>query len=731
MKLIKQHDERDCAAACLAMIADYYGIRLPFSRFIELTKTDKSGANLYGILDAASSLGLQAEALEGNEGDLEEAISSGDVQFPFVAHTVTDSAMLHFVVLDRQKGDRYHICDPGKGKIWMSKEDFYRCWTGYIASFQKGKTFKVPKEKRETGLMRFFTLLRGQYRRLAWVLVMSLIISGIGIASAYVFQTVIDGITRNEIVKGNILQQLAGLVGNGSQNIRKVFLFVIALYVIQFIIQIIRGKLIALTARDIDLSLSLSYYNHLVNLPISSISIRQTGEYLSRFSDTAAIRNAISNATITLLLDTVMVAACGFMLFLQNRTMFLVSLSVVIIYGFVVAFYRNPLKRQTQRVMEDHASVQSLVKESLDGIETIKAANAENEIINKTGSRIHTFVEDEMKGSMIAVTQDAIVDTIELIGTILILWIGFSFVNKGVISLGSLMTYYVLLGYYLSPIKNLIELQPTIGTAIVAAERLSDILDLTEENLSQGTDGALDAGNWSLKDVRFRYGNRELVLDGIDLDIKKGEKIAIVGESGSGKTTLAKLMMKFYKPETGRIEVDGHELQDIDTFSFRKRIAYVDQTTFLFADTIRNNLMLGNPDVTEDDMIEACRKSMAHDFIMKLPSGYDTPLDENGMNLSGGQRQRLSIARALLRKPQLLILDEATSNLDANTETGIKNALFAEGRDLTCIIIAHRLSTIKKCDRILVIENGKAAEQGSHEELLKENGIDARLGERQ
>lgn len=731
MKLIKQHDERDCAAACLAMIADYYGIRLPFSRFIELTKTDKSGANLYGILDAASSLGLQAEALEGNEGDLEEAISSGDVQFPFVAHTVTDSAMLHFVVLDRQKGDRYHICDPGKGKIWMSKEDFYRCWTGYIASFQKGKTFQVPKEKRETGLLRFFTLLRGQYRRLAWVLVLSLIISGIGIASAYVFQTVIDGITRNEIVKGNILQQLTGLVGNGSQNIRKVFLFVIALYVIQFIIQIIRGKLIALTARDIDLSLSLSYYNHLVNLPISSISIRQTGEYLSRFSDTAAIRNAISNATITLLLDTVMVAACGFMLFLQNRTMFLVSLSVVIIYGFVVAFYRNPLKKQTQRVMEDHASVQSLVKESLDGIETIKAANAENEIINKTGSRIHTFVEDEMKGSMIAVTQDAIVDTIELIGTILILWIGFSFVNKGVISLGSLMTYYVLLGYYLSPIKNLIELQPTIGTAIVAAERLSDILDLTEENLSQGTDGALDAGNWSLKDVRFRYGNRELVLDGIDLDIKKGEKIAIVGESGSGKTTLAKLMMKFYKPETGRIEVDGHELQDIDTFSFRKRIAYVDQKTFLFADTIRNNLMLGNPDVTEDDMIEACRKSMAHDFIMKLPSGYDTPLDENGMNLSGGQRQRLSIARALLRKPQLLILDEATSNLDANTETGIKNALFAEGRDLTCIIIAHRLSTIKKCDRILVIENGKAAEQGSHEELLKENGIYARLWERQ
>jgi len=227
--------------------------------------------------------------------------------------------------------------------------------------------------------------------------------------------------------------------------------------------------------------------------------------------------------------------------------------------------------------------------------------------------------------------------------------------------------------------------------------------------------------------VDFRYGNRELTLNNVSLNVRKGEKVAIVGESGSGKTTLAKLLLRFYRPERGSVMLDGKDIGDFDLTALRQGVAYVDQNTFLFSDTIRNNLKLGNEQATDEEIEAACAISCADEFIRRLPLGYDTPLDENGMNLSGGQRQRLAIARAVLKKPQLLILDEATSNLDTITEASIKNTIFDFGQDMACIIIAHRLTTIKNCDRIYVMEQGEIVESGSHEQLMRANGRYSRL----
>ena len=714
---------RDCGAACLAMVAKHYGMSLPITKCRELTKTDKIGTNLYGLVDGAEKIGFKAEALSGGPDELAEGIANGEICFPFVAHTVSEDTMLHYVVVYGVKHGRFQIADPGKGKQRMTPEQFFSCWTGYIVTFEKTAGFQKKNETKGS-FSKFFTLLKGQYRKLAAILALSLVISAIGILGSFVFQIVLDDFFSEPYAEESVdigeveehshedespLERTVEALAVYAKNFHVIFCVLIAMYLVQAGIQLARSYLIILISRKIDIRLTLSYYNHIMNLPVSSISVRQTGEYLSRFSDASTIRQAISTATLTLLMDSIMVVACGVILYLQNRRLFFVALPVVILYAAVVLIFRKPIEKSNRSVMENDARLQSYFKESIDGVETVKAACAEKQSKEKTTGKFQRFIDAIVKSSMISALQDTLAGTIELIGTVAILWLGFYMALSGQVTVGSVMTFYALLAYFTEPIKNLIGLQPTIQTAFVAADRLNDILDLHSEEIEEGGETLPVIDTLAFQNVDFRYGNRELTLEDISFTISKGEKIAIVGESGSGKTTLAKLLLRFYEPERGSILLNGGDVKELDLYALRRAVAYVDQNTFLFSDTIKNNLKLGNAEATDAEIEQVCKISRADEFIGKLPLGYDTPLDENGMNLSGGQRQRLAIARALLKKPQLLILDEATSNLDTITEASIKNTISQVNSDTTCMIIAHRLTTIRNCDRIYVMEHGRIA----------------------
>lgn len=754
MKVIHQHDRRDCGAACLSMIACHFGLKLPLAKVRSLTKTDKSGTNIYGLTDGAKQIGLSGDAMQGNPDELLAGINNGEIKFPFIAHVVNDSGLLHFVVIYGQKNGLFLIADPGKGKVKARFDEFFKRWTGYVVIFEKTPEFEEG-DFTKGAVKKYFGLLHGQYKKLVGVFIISLVISLIGIAGSLVFQLVIDNfgvstgyysVVEDEDDHGQsedghnhdhshegespievFLEEVTELVEHSNFNV--IFITVIGLYLLSAVIEYLRGYLIVTVAKKIDMRLVLSYYNHIFDLPVRDVMQRQTGEYLSRFSDASAIRDAISGATLTIMLDTVMVIAAGVILYMENSAMFLVSVIIIALYAIIVLCFRKPIKTANRVVMENDAVLQSYFKESIDGVETIKAACAEQTVKDNTTGKFNKFINSIVKANMISISQNTLSDAMELIGMAVILWIGFSMVLSQQITLGALMSFYALMAYFTTPVKNLIELQPQLQTAFVAAERLDDILEQETEKHNKADDDFPVIETIDICNIDFRYGNRELLLENLSISIKRGEKIALVGESGSGKTTIAKLLLNFYSPERGEIKINGKPIQNLDLSQLRNNVAYVDQSTFLFADTIRSNLKLGAADASDEDIYKACETANISSFIDSLPMGLDTFIDENGSNLSGGQKQRLALARALLKKPQLLILDEATSHLDAITEMSIQNVIMDSCSDLSCIIIAHRLSTIKRCDKIFLLEHGTVAECGTHDELLGHQGKYSKLWE--
>lgn len=318
-----------------------------------------------------------------------------------------------------------------------------------------------------------------------------------------------------------------------------------------------------------------------MNIPVSAVKGRLTGEYLARFSDATTIRSAVSGATLTIMLDSTMVVFGGIILYFKSRLLFAISLIVISIYLIVILCYKKAIKTINYRIMENNSKLQSYFKETIDGIETIKANHAEEIVTQNTTRRFNILINDVLKGSIISSSQDVLLRLVETIGIVVVLWVGFYMVLNDIITVGMLLTFYALQGYFISPIKNIIKLQPMIQTAVVAAERLNDILDIGVERYDNEVE-KLNIETIEYEGVSFRYSNNELTLRDINLKINEGERIAIVGESGCGKTTLVKLLLEFYIPEQGNIKINGQDISNISLGDIRRNIAYVDQNTFYF-----------------------------------------------------------------------------------------------------------------------------------------------------
>ena len=428
-------------------------------------------------------------------------------------------------------------------------------------------------------------------------------------------------------------------------------------------------------------------------------------------------------------MDLILAVGTGIVLYFMCTKLFVIIVILTLINVLLVYIFKKPYKKINEIQMEQNSKLSSSIIESLEGIEMIKTNMIEEDRLIEIEEKNVDVLKTGFKENVLSNGQSVISNLISALGNIAIIWIGARYVMNGDITLGLLMSFMSMTNFFMSPIGRIVGLQLQIQESEIASKRLAELYDANEEDIFKKDDTVL-RGNIEIKNLDFSYNNTKNVIEGINYKIEENKKIAIVGQSGSGKTTFAKLLFGLYTKYDGEILYDDKTLNDIGLYNIRNNISYVSQNVNLFSGTIKDNLKMVNKSITDDEITKIL-KVLGCDFIFKMPSGINTYLEDKGSNLSGGERQKLAIARAVIKNSNILILDEATSNLDFISEAKIYDALFNFPRKKTMIFIAHRMSSIKKCDEIVVFDKGVIVEKGSHDELIANKGVYYKLWTRQ
>lgn len=705
IKKVLQHDETDCGAACLSIVLQYYQKIIPFRRIRSAVGTDSVGTSGYGIVKGAEKFGLSCKGLMSPEKD-----KIKDIPLPAIFHV--RQKVEHYVVVYKVTKKYVFISDPAEGLRKMSFEEFSAWWTGVF--FILFPTGEFEKSNENHGLfLRFVYLLNPHKRLVLEILTASFLLSLFGVFISFYFRFLIDEVLYSQI--------------RSTLNLCSICYLVIIIF--QTIIEYCRSQIILFLGTKIDVSLLSDFFNHLLHLPLSFFSSRKTGEILSRINDAETVKNAVSSTTLGIIMDSFMLVVGGFFLFKMGMELLPVSIVPVIISAVVVWIYSSPFKKKIKSRAILEADKNAAMYESINGISTIKGLSTEDKAYLRVEEKIVAVAEKGLELGKMGNAQRAVQDFISGTGSLVLYWLGSFMIFDGKITLGQLISFNTLSGFFLGPLKRLLTMQLHLQEVMISAERLTDIIDIekecpNEENLEELE--KLD-GDIEFKNVTFSYGTRGRAVEDVSFVIPSGKKVAFVGSSGSGKTTLLKLLMKFYSLEEGQILIGGKNIADIKTSSYREKIGYVPQESLLFSGTISENIAWGCEIPDTKKIIASSMAALAYDFIERLPEKFNTYVGEHGSTLSGGERQRLAMARILMRNPHMLVLDEATASLDSISEQAIMDTIFMRIKGRTVIMVAHRLSTIKNCDLIYVFNKGNLVEQGSHLELLLKNGFYKKL----
>jgi len=485
-----------------------------------------------------------------------------------------------------------------------------------------------------------------------------------------------------------------------------------------------QNYVMAYVGQKMIIGIRYDVFAHLQKVSLSFFSKKSTGHIISRLTNDVNVLQFMVHGSMNIIVDIITVIMLVSYLFYLHWKLTLLVFIVLPLIGGIVAKFSSKLRRAGHNIQSKVADVTSILHEAISGVHITRAFTMEEKEIQKFHEKDKETMKANLKGVKLQNTVVPLVELMNTIGIAIVMYYGGLIVISGELTTGELIGFLAACGMTFTPIKKLTSVNSVFQQSISAAERVFDIMGEEPEEHNNQDMIVLDKveGKVDFENVSFSYDGKTEVISGLELHTNPGEIVALVGPSGAGKSTLVSLIPRFYAVNSGRILIDGYDINNLNIRSIRKHIAVVPQDTILFSGTIAENIAYGRPDASMEDIIEAAKMANAHRFITEFKEGYNTLAGERGTLLSGGQRQRIAIARALLRDAKILILDEATSALDSESESLVQEALEKLMKNRTTFVIAHRLSTIRKADKICVIDNGKVVQIGTHSELLEKGG---------
>jgi len=691
-------DKTDTGLACIVMLARYHGLAADQQQLAHQFSQDEEKFSDREMLLSSKYIGLKSKCIQSNVSRLSK------IPLPAIAKHKDG----HYFVIAKLADDKVLIQDPLENRPQtLPLELLEQAWSGDLVLITKRAA--LLSESQKFGFKWFIPAII-KYRKLfTEVLIVSCFIQMFALVTPFFFQVVMDKV----------------LVHRSFSTLDVLTIGFFAVILFEVILGGLRTYLFAHTTNRIDVALGAKLFRHLMALPLSYFEARRIGDSVARVRELDNIRNFITGSALTLVIDLSFTVIFIAVMYYYSPTLTYIVLGSIPFYILLSVFITPILRNRLNDKFARGAENQAFLVESVSGIETVKSQAVEPQMQRKWDEQLSSYVNASFKSSNLNNIASQSAQFINKIVMMLIIWQGAHLVIEGAITVGQLIAFNMLAGRVSGPVLKIVQLWQDFQQAGISIERLGDILNTKAEPGYNPNRSSLPSlkGDVKFDHISFRYNpDGKEVLQKVSLHARPGEVIGIVGRSGSGKSTLTKLVQRLYVPESGQVLVDGVDLAMVDTNWLRQNIGVVLQENFLFNRTVRENIALAQPGLPMDAVIQAATLAGAHEFILELPLGYDTEIEEQGANLSGGQKQRIAIARALITNPKILIFDEATSALDYESEHIIQQNMQAICQGRTVFIIAHRLSAVRLANRIVVMDKGRIVEEGSHKELLALKG---------